>query len=106
MIKTTLFTAIFLSSISSASAHPVAKTVEAVLRANQEAMGDFPREGTLHVEYATELSGLKGTATYTSDLATGMYVDELSAYPLTSADGFDGKTPWMREISGVSVAQE
>ena len=48
---------------SSAFAHPVAQTAEAVLHANQEAMGDFPREGTLLVQYAAEVSGLKGTAT-------------------------------------------
>ncbi len=58
------------------------------------------------MEYATEVSGLKGTAIYTADLATGMFVDELTADPLSGANGFDGKTPWMRDISGVSITQE
>jgi hypothetical protein len=87
-------------------AHPVAQTAEAVLHANQEAMGDSPRAGTLRVQYAADVSGLKGTATSTLDLATGMFIDELSAYPLSGAAGFDGKTPWMRDISGVSITQE
>ena len=108
MTQATLLTAIFLlpAATSSAFAHPVEQTSEAVLRANQEAMGGFPREGTLRVQYSAEVSGLKGTATYTIDLATGSFVDDLNAYPSSGASGFDGKTPWMRDISGVSVTQE
>jgi hypothetical protein len=108
MIKTTpLTTLLLLSGIASTSfAHPVAQSVEAVLHANLEAMTGFPRDGTLRIEYAAEVDGLHGTATRTIDLATGMFVDELSAYPLSGANGFDGKTPWMREISGVVIPQE
>jgi hypothetical protein len=108
MAKRTLLTVILLLplAVSGAFAHPVAQTAEAVLRANREAMGDFPSEGTLRVQYSAEVSGLKGTATNTIDLATGMFVDELNAYPSTGASGFDGKTPWMRDISGVSIPQE
>lgn len=108
MEKTTLLTTILVLQVAASStfAHPVAQTAEAVLRANQEALGDFPRDGTLRVQYAADVSGLKGTATYTIDLATGMFIDELSAYPLTGAGGFDGKTPWMRDISGVSITQQ
>ena len=75
MRKTTLLSVSLLLSVAacSAFAHPVAQTAEAVLHANQEAMGDFPREGTLRVQCAANVSGLDGTATYTIDLATGMY---------------------------------
>jgi hypothetical protein len=108
MTRTTLLGVISLLTLAAASAvaHPVAQTAEAVLRANQEAMGDFPGEGTLRVQYSAEVSGLEGTATYTLDLATGMFVDDLNAYPVTGASGFDGKTPWMRDISGVAIPQE
>ncbi len=108
MTKTHLFSAILLLPLatSSAFAHPVAQTVDAVLKANQEAMGDVPREGTLRVQYAAEVNGLQGTATYTIDLATGMFIDELNAYPVSGTGGFDGKTPWMRDISGMSITQE
>ena len=37
------------------------------------------KTGTLRVQYATEVNGLEGTAIYTIDLATGMFIDELSA---------------------------
>jgi membrane-associated protease RseP (regulator of RpoE activity) len=79
MTKTNLLTAIFWlpMAASSAFAHPVAQTAQAVLHANQEAMGDLPKAGTLRVQYAAEVNGLKGTATYTIDLATGMFIDEL-----------------------------
>jgi hypothetical protein len=108
MTRANLLTAIFWLPLaaSSAFAHPAAQTAEAVLRANQEAMGDFPRSGTLRVQYTAEVNGLKGTATYTFDLATGMFIDELSAYPLSGAGGFDGKTPWMRDLSGSAITQE
>ncbi|HKS53633.1 MAG TPA: aspartyl protease family protein [Steroidobacteraceae bacterium] len=108
MTRTNLLTAIFALPLaaSSAFAHPVAQTTEAVLHANQEAMGDFPKAGTLRVQYVAEVNGLKGTATYTIDLATGMFIDELDAYPLSGTGGFDGKTPWMRDISGSAITQE
>ena len=108
MMKTHLFSAILLLPLatSNAFAQPVAQTVEAVLEANQKAMGDVPAEGTLRVQYAAEVNGLQGTATYTTDLATGMFIEELDAYPVSGTGGFDGKTPWMRDISGMSVTQE
>jgi hypothetical protein len=108
MNKTTLLTTLLLlfAIASTSSAHPVAQSADAVLRANQKAMSGLPRDGTLRIEYAAEVNGLKGTATSTMDLATGMFVDELNAYPLSGANGFDGKTPWMREISGVAISQE
>jgi hypothetical protein len=108
MTKNKLIGAILLLPLatSSAFAHPVERTVEAVLQANHEAMGDVPNEGTRRVLYAVEVNGLQGTATYTIDLATGMFTDELNAYPSTGTAGFDGKTPWMRDISGMSVTQE
>lgn len=106
MMKTTLLSLFLLLPVPSTFAHSVAQTAEAVLHANQEAMGDFPREGTLRVQYTAEVSGLKGTATYTFDLATGTFIDDLNTYPSTGATGFDGKTPWMRDISGVSITQQ
>lgn len=106
MMKTTLLSLFLLLPVPSTFAHSVAQTADAVLHANQEAMGDFPREGTLRVQYTAEVSGLKGTATYTFDLATGTFIDDLNTYPSTGATGFDGKTPWMRDISGVSITQQ
>src|ERR1044072_10032404 len=108
MTKTQLLTAtLFLSTVvSSAFAQPVAQTADPVSHANEQAMDNYPKDGTLRIEYAAEINGLEGTATYTIDLATGRFIDELSAYPLSSTNGFDGKTPWMREISGVAVAQQ
>ena len=108
MAKMTLLGLIPLLTLAapSAFAHPVAQTAEAVLHANREAMGDFPREGTLLVQYAAEVHGLKGTGKYTFDLASGMFVDDLSVYPLSSGEGFDGTTPWKRDKSGVAITQQ
>ena len=90
MTKPTLRAVVLLLTLpaSIAFAHPVAQTAEAVLHANQEAMGDFPKTGTLRVQYSTEVSGLKGTAIYTADLATGTFVDDLTADPLSGANGW------------------
>ncbi len=89
-----------------AEAAPVAQTVEAVLAANHAAVGQVPAKGTAEYRWTYAGSGLTGTATHTSDVATGAYVDSLNAGVLSTGEGFDGKTPWMRDISGANTSQE
>jgi hypothetical protein len=40
------------------------------------------------------------------DLATGAFVSSQEAGPVSEGGGFDGKTPWQREVSGVATPQE
>jgi hypothetical protein len=91
---------------SVASAHPVAQTADAVLAANHEATGTVPAQGTLNVRYDASVSGLHGTATHLVDIASGSYIDTLLVDPIGEAAGFDGKTPWRRDVSGATVTQE
>ena len=95
-----------LAAGGSAMAAPVAENAGAVLAANHAAVGAMPAKGAAEYHYAYAGSGLTGTATHTSDLATGAYVDSLKADVLATGEGFDGETPWMRDISGANTSQE
>jgi predicted aspartyl protease len=105
MRRSCLF-ALLSIAIPIASAHGVAQTSEAVLAANREAMAPTPAKGMVRVRYDYSASGLKGTATHLFDLATGGFVDEVTADPISQTTGFDGKTPWMRDVSGATITQE
>jgi hypothetical protein len=98
--------ALALSTAGAAAAHPVAQSAEAVLAANHAAVGDLPAKGGLTLDYAYAGDGLTGTATEIRDLATGAFVQDMTAGPASQATGYDGKTPWMRDISGANTSQE
>jgi hypothetical protein len=76
------------------------------LRANQQAVGPIAQTGTAVYRYDYSGEGLTGQQVSAQDLATGAYVDELDAGVLRSGDGFDGRTPWMRDVSGANTPQE
>ncbi|HSM96768.1 MAG TPA: aspartyl protease family protein [Rhizomicrobium sp.] len=76
------------------------------MRANQAAVGALPESGAARFEFAFSGEGLTGTASSTQDIATGAYVDTQKAGPISEGAGYDGKTPWMRDLSGANTAQE
>jgi predicted aspartyl protease len=102
-----LFAAVVLfAAAAEARAAPVAETASAVLAANHAAMGDLPQAGAAEFSYAYSGSGLTGTQVDEVDLASGAYVHTRQAGEIRDADGFDGTTPWMRDISGANTPQE
>ncbi len=57
-------------------------------------------KGALELTYAYDGEGLKGEVGTTMDVASGRFVDTADIGPLTGANGFDGATAWMRDMSG------
>jgi hypothetical protein len=94
-----------LPILSFVPAH-AADPVNDILKANHAAVGSLPASGTAHFEYAFSGSGLTGDAQSMQDLATGAYVESEKAGPIGDGSGFDGKTPWMQDLSGAFTAQE
>jgi hypothetical protein len=87
-------------------AQPAAQSVAPVLSANHAAVGDTPQIGAAELDYAYSGSGLTGTRTDRVDLATGAFVEAIQGGPLSDVQGFDGKIPWMRDLSGANTAEE
>ncbi|HEY4213910.1 MAG TPA: aspartyl protease family protein [Steroidobacteraceae bacterium] len=67
-----------------------------------------PREGPrfMRAAYSYKGQGLLGTVSTAVDRHDGRYVEETRAGPDRGTIGFDGKVAWMRDISGVTSAQE
>jgi PDZ domain/Aspartyl protease len=95
-----------LALAAAANAAPVAQTADAVLAANQAAMAGRPASGTLHAVYAWSGSGLTGTQTQDTDLASGAFVDDQQAGGIRQGDGFDTRVPWMRDVSGANTPEQ
>ena len=81
-------------------------TVAAILADNQAAVGNPPPQSAVILEYHYVGSGLTGTRTDQVDLTTGAYVEKTVAGGMTEGDGFDGTTPWQRDISGTYTPQQ
>jgi hypothetical protein len=80
--------------------------VAAVLQANQLAVGSVPRAGSAVYRYGYSGDGLTGESTKTVDLATGAYVEHLDTGFLHTAEGFDTRTPWTRDVSGANTPEQ
>jgi aspartyl protease/PDZ domain-containing protein len=94
-------------SMAHAANEPAADgTVAAILAANQAAVGNPPPRSAITIEYHYVGSGLTGTLTDQFDLTTGAYVETTVAGGITEGDGFDGTTPWQRDISGTYTPQQ
>jgi Aspartyl protease/PDZ domain len=83
-----------------------APTVQATLAANRAAVGDPPPASAMTLVYHHVAAGLTGTLTDHVDLSTGAYLETTEAEGVTEAVGFDGKTPWQRDISGTYTPQQ
>jgi hypothetical protein len=62
--------------------------------------------GTLVTAYRYRSEGMNGSASSTVDLAEGHYVEADQAGLSRSGSGFDGATPWMRDLSGFAIPQD
>lgn len=78
---------------------------ELLLRANRHAVAE-PGSGTLVEIYRYRSERMDGTARSLVDLATGRYVEDRQAGLTRSATGFDGVTPWMRDLSNFYIPQD
>ena len=66
------------------------------------------RDGTqryLRLFADIEVDGVRGTETSLVDLATGRYVERVSAGPLSSGDGFDGTRTWSSDATGMATVE-
>jgi hypothetical protein len=97
---------VVLAGAQAARAAPVAPTAEAVLAAHHAAVGPLPASGAMRAEYKVEAAGLTGAGSTETDLTTGAFVTQMSAGPVSLANGYDGVTPWQRDISGVATDQQ
>lgn len=80
-------------------------TVAALLTANEAAVGHTPSHNAVTLEYRYVGSGLTGTLTAKVDLTSGAYVETTAASGIAEGSGFDGTTPWQRDISGTYTPQ-
>ena len=97
----------FLPVTPASSAPPTAQlpAIDAILDANQHAMASVPATGSVRLRYRLQADGLSGTAAITEDLATGAFTEADEAGLDRAGRGFDGRTPWQRDISGVTTDQ-
>ncbi len=79
---------------------------DAILAANRAAVGDAPPRSALTLVYRYGSSALTGTLIDRIDLATGAYVETRDLSGVTDGDGFDGKTPWQRDISNTYIPEQ
>ena len=78
---------------------------DAILAANRVAVGATPPRGALTLVYRYVSSGLTGTLTDRVDLASGAYQETRDLSGVTDGEGFDGKTPWQRDISNTYIPE-
>jgi hypothetical protein len=79
----------------------------ALLAANRRVVqrGNGIRPGTVVRRYSYEAGGLKGLMVQTLDVVTGAFVSESRAGAVRGGHGFDGRTPWLLDLSGFSSPQ-
>src|SRR5581483_8574462 len=78
---------------------------DTVLAAYHAAVGEMPSTGTLNVRYAYAGAGLEGFREDIADLKTGAFVESTRADFISEGKGFDGRIPWMRDVSGAHTPQ-
>ena len=81
-------------------------SAKALLTANRAAVGDNGKRGTFEARFAYSGQGLTGATRTISDRASGAYVDSYDVGPMRGASGYDGRMPWMQDISGAYTPQD
>jgi hypothetical protein len=98
------FAAITATSVAALAAG----SADDVLKANKAATGgpawDTKIAVSIDADYAGQ--GLTGDTHSLNDLKTGHAVTHYKVGPAEGANGFDGKTPWARDMSGTITQQE
>jgi PDZ domain/Aspartyl protease len=78
---------------------------DVILAANRTTVADPPPRSALTLVYRYDSSGLTGTLTDRIDLASGAYVETRDLSGVTDGEGFDGMTPWQRDISNTYIPE-
>ena len=83
------------------------KDIGAFLDANRIASGGDAWNGksTLETVFDYAGQGLTGTTTSLIDLKSGAFVESYEIGPTKGANGWDGETAWMKDISGAVTRQ-
>ena len=83
------------------------KDVAAILEANRIASGGDAWKGksTLETVFDYAGQGLTGTTTLVIDLKSGAFVESYEIGPTKGANGWDGETAWMKDVSGAVTVQ-
>jgi hypothetical protein len=105
-MRGTIFAAASLLALATAGLAQAAPTPAEVLDADHAAMGaGLDGAGALDVRYGYDGQGLTGEVRSQFDLQGGGFVDSQDIGPSTGGAGFDGKTAWMRDLSGAITPQ-
>jgi hypothetical protein len=105
-MKTLLTGALAVAATAASGASTGAPSPDAVLKAYHTAVGELPSTGTVSLRYAFSGSGLQGVREDIADLKTGAFVEDTRADSIGEAKGFDGRIPWMRDLSGANTPQQ
>ncbi|HLY79044.1 MAG TPA: aspartyl protease family protein, partial [Caulobacteraceae bacterium] len=93
--------------LAAAGTAQAATTAAQVLDANRAAMGaPVDRKGALDVRYDYAGQGMTGEVRSTYDLSGAGFVDSQDVGLTTGGNGFDGRTAWMRDLSGAITPQD
>ena len=105
-MRGTIFVGASLIAMATAQLAHADPTPAEVLDANHAAMGaGLDGAGALDVRYGYEGQGMSGETRSVFDLQGVGFVDSQDIGPTTGGDGFDGKTAWMRDLSGAITPQ-
>jgi PDZ domain/Aspartyl protease len=105
-MKALLAATLALSMTDGINEPAVDETAASTLAAHHAGVGNPPPRSAVTLEYHYVGSGLTGTRTDQIDLGTGAYVETTVAGGMTEGNGFDGTTPWQRDISGTYTPQQ
>ena len=76
------------------------------LAAHRAAIGETRTSGTLRLVYEHSGMGMQGVRTEHADLRSGAWLRDVQAGEYRESFGFDGETPWMRDLSGACTKQQ
>lgn len=105
-ILTSVLSGLLLAGFQTYGAEP-APSVAQILTANKAAVGQPPKgKPTLQTDYAMTAFGMTGTVTVQTDSVQGWNVTRMVLGPMKENSGFDGRTPWDQDTSGVVSTQD
>ncbi|MEP6784587.1 MAG: aspartyl protease family protein [Sphingomonadales bacterium] len=88
------------------TAPAAADVVDDVLASNRISVGGAYPPATIRTQYIYTGQGLSGTVIVRFDTLTGAYATKSDLGAIIVGSGYDGTTPWMRDISGAYTRQD
>ena len=109
MIRPALLALALATSLAAPATAAPPDMAGTILAANRRAVvgeAGAPPTGSIVARYTYSGQGLRGTTETIAELATGAFVDSYRIDPTSGASGFDGRTPWMTDMSGTHTPEE